>query len=388
MGEAKKILIIQTAFVGDLLLGIPLLRRLRSREPSAHITLYCRKGLGEYFLKSELVDEIVEVDKSSRASQSESANELRAQSWDWVICPHESFRSQMLVGSLKAKRKTGYKKWWNFRVFNERIIRPLGLPESLRQLALITANDPIVRDGLSKFSPHPDFRSFPELASLDSRELGVVPEWAEMGVPRLANLHSARGSSDVLKKVSTKVRELAETHKLVSNRGSGIVVLAPGSVWATKMWTEDGYLDSARELLKMGFRVVITGAKNEKDLAARIAQAAPGVIDLTGQTSLYESNELLALADLLICNDSGAMHMAAAAGLPSVAVFGPTTLALGYRPWQNQARIVQRNMSCRPCGTHGAKRCPLGHHNCMKSITAGDVLHEAGELLKRSSART
>ncbi len=369
--------------MGDLLLGIPLLRRLRIREPNAKLVLYCRKGLGDFLLKSELVDDLIEVDKGSRKSRKGSEQLLRAREWDWVVCPHQSFRSHRLVGTLKAKRKSGYKKWWNGRIFNDRVVRPVGLPEALRQLALVQASDTAVRDGLGRYARHPDFRAFPELASLDSRHLGEVPEWASMGVPKLLEVHAARAQSRTVNKLSEKVADLARRNDLCEKRGSGLVFLAPGSVWNTKMWTIEGYIETAREFTKMGFRVAVIGAAAEIPLAEKISAEVPQAMNFCGGTSLYESTELLALGDLLVCNDSGAMHMASAAGVPSVAVFGPTTLALGYRPWQTESRIVQKNMRCRPCGTHGARKCPIKTHACMTSIAASDVMHEAGELLKR-----
>ena len=330
---------------------------------------------------------MIEVDKSSRASRREAMKALRGREWDWVISPHQSFSTHRLVKSLRAKRKTGYRQWWNFNVFNERIVRPMHLPEALRQLALVQASDPNVREGLSRYGTKPDFHAFPELTTLNSKQLGAVPEWASMAVPRLSAIHSERASSKVLSKLSEKVAALARENDLVGKRGSGLVFLAPGSVWNTKMWTLSGYTDAARELMKMGFRVVVMGAGSERPLGDKIASEVPGVLNLAGGTTLYESTELLALGDLLVCNDSGAMHMAAGAGVPSVAVFGPTTLALGYRPWQTEARIVQKNLRCRPCGTHGAKKCPLKTHECMTSISASEVLHEAGELLVRESRR-
>lgn len=74
--------------------------------------------------------------------------------------------------------------------------------------------------------------------------------------------------------------------------------------------------------------------------------------------------------------------MAAVVGLPTVAVFGPTTLDLGYRPWQSRAIVVQNNLlDCRPCGLHGAQRCPLGHHQCMKDLKVERVIQAFSKLL-------
>ncbi|MCM2281143.1 MAG: glycosyltransferase family 9 protein, partial [Bdellovibrionaceae bacterium] len=350
---------------------------------------YCRKGLGEFFLRFGLVDHVIEVDKSNSVSRTEAAHGLRDQVWDWIICPHESFRTQMLVRSLRAKRKTGYRRFWNAMVFHERVRRPMRLPEALRQLALLRAADPIVEQAFASWASRAgeaaDFQRFPELASLDSRVLGEVPDWASMTVPHLSEIHQTR-SAPAPRKLSELCASIVAEMELNTRRGSGVVFLAPGSVWPTKMWTREGYTSSARELLKMGFRVVVMGAPAERELCEGIA-AESGADSLAGRTSLSESAEILALADVLICNDSGAMHMAAACGVPSVAVFGPTTLELGYRPWQNAARVVQKSMTCRPCGKHGANACPLGTHECMRSISSSDVLQNVGDLLADKADR-
>jgi heptosyltransferase-2 len=99
-----------------------------------------------------------------------------------------------------------------------------------------------------------------------------------------------------------------------------------------------------------------------------------------GTTSLADLVSLLATGTALICNDSGAMHAAAAAGLPTVAVFGPTTLDLGFRPWNTRAIVVQRELGCRPCGAHGPMVCPIGTHECMEALPAREVL-QALDLL-------
>ncbi len=333
-----------------------------------------------------MVDEVTEVDKADAASVAAAAARLRERDWDWVICPHESLRTHNLARSLRSARKTGYRNFWNRLVFDDRVERPMALPEALRQLALLGNHDAVVREALGSYPRPPDLKSFPELASLDSRVLGPVPPWASMAVPRLARLHEGRAEPATAASLSAAAAALARELALFGDRGSGVAFLAPGSVWPTKMWTREGYVACAKELGKMGFRVVLTGAPAEAGLCAAIAGAA-GAASVAGRASLAQSAELLALADLLICNDSGAMHMAAACGVPSVSVFGPTTLALGYRPWQDAARVVQLNLKCRPCGKHGAKACPLGTHECMKAIPASSVMIEAGELLARGAGR-
>jgi len=74
------------------------------------------------------------------------------------------------------------------------------------------------------------------------------------------------------------------------------------------------------------------------------------------------------------------MHLGSTAGTPTVSIFGPTILEFGYRPWNARAEIVQIDLSCRPCGKHGAKKCPLGTHACMKGISSRVVITAADRL--------
>ena len=358
-------LIVQTAFLGDLLLGIPLFKTLRHMLPRDKFVLLCRKGLGEFFLKSGLVDEVVEVDKKNKLSWKEAAQNLRAREFGLVISPHLSFRTALFVWGLKAKRKFGYARFFNFFIFNERVSRPMALPEALRQLALLVPLNQIWKSRLAEFEDIQAARG----GQGKNGDLVAVPEWADMSIARLIQLKKNFRSTG-----SLQAAQLESTRAIVARLGIStkdkIAFLAPGSVWATKMWTTDGYAGVARDLLNKGYRVLVMGTPEEREICESVVSQAPGAASVAGETTLYGSAELLALADILICNDSGAMHMAAAAGVPTVSIFGPTILEFGYRPWQTQAKVAQIALSCRPCGKHGTQVCPIGTHDCMKQVSS------------------
>ena len=126
--------------------------------------------------------------------------------------------------------------------------------------------------------------------------------------------------------------------------------------------------------MEKGESVVVAGSPAEHELCAEIIKGLPGTYNLAGNTDLYDMIHVLRPAKYLVSNDSGTMHLAAAAGTPSVSIFGPTVLKLGYRPWQTEAKVVQRPLKCRPCGLHGHKKCPIGTHDCMKNVPVSDVL--------------
>lgn len=175
-----------------------------------------------------------------------------------------------------------------------------------------------------------------------------------------------------------KVFSVAKENRLFEKK---TVFVAAGSVWATKRWTAEGYQCLGQTLVKRGYNVCFIGAADEKEYTAQIAAEVPGSVNICGETSLFETYQLFLKGTALICNDSGAMHLAAVAGLPTVAIFGPTTLDLGYRPWQEKAIVVGSEVDCRPCGSHGGAKCPKGTHECMTSVNELQVIDALNGLL-------
>ncbi len=332
----------QTAYPGDVFLSIPLLKRMREWDPENEIVLACRPGLGEIFLKYGIVDRVIDVNKKSRAGRSAAWRDLRGEVWDTIICPHESPRTAAWMARLRARGpKVGFHKWWNAVVFSKRVQKPVQYPDALRQLSLLAPVDRVVAD-LFADENFERFKSPVSRRSPFSLSDPEIPDWASMRI----RPHEPEGRK---------------------------IFLAPGSVWPTKRWTVEGYEELSRLLVARGFEVILVGSPDEHMICARIAAKIPEVKNLAGKTTLAELVDLLATGLALVCNDSGAMHAAALSGLPTVAIFGPTTLDLGFRPWNNRAVIVQRELKCRPCGRHGSNKCPLGTHECMTQISAEDV---------------
>jgi heptosyltransferase II len=162
-----------------------------------------------------------------------------------------------------------------------------------------------------------------------------------------------------------------------------LIALAPGSVWATKRWPSYDALAAllAEAHAVEGTRLVVLGAAADAPLAAAIASAvnardgAP-VIDTTGRLTLLGSAALLARCRVLVTNDSAPLHLASAMNTPTIALFGPTVPSLGFGPLASRATVVgQERLACRPCHAHGPMRCPLGHWKCMRDLAPEQVAH-------------
>jgi heptosyltransferase-2 len=163
--------------------------------------------------------------------------------------------------------------------------------------------------------------------------------------------------------------------RLLTNVDAGdrpVVALAPGSVWATKRWP---YYAELAQLLSPRARIAVIGAKEDAPLAAEITAAAgDATIDATGKLSLLGSAELIRRCAMLVTNDSSPQHLASAMGTPTVTVFGPTVPEFGFGPLaarSETAGVV--GLDCRPCDRHGPQRCPLGHWRCMRDLSPGTV---------------
>jgi heptosyltransferase-2 len=157
-----------------------------------------------------------------------------------------------------------------------------------------------------------------------------------------------------------------------------VVALAPGAVGPSKRWPVEYYAGLARDLTRQGCTVWVTGSLAENEIAAEIRAAdPPNVRDLTGP-DLRNAILALAAADLVISNDSGLLHVAAAIGTPSIGIFGPTS-RWHWAPLNPLAGTVEatNELPCRPCHQ---PRCRLGHHRCMRDIPVDRVLQETQRL--------
>ena len=163
-----------------------------------------------------------------------------------------------------------------------------------------------------------------------------------------------------------------------------IMALAPGAVGPAKRWTTEGFIALARRLTDDGAAVWILGGPGEKSVANRIA-AETGARDLTGN-DLRDAIIALAAASVAVSNDSGLLHVAAAAGTPSIGIFGPTS-PWHWAPLNPLAAVIETTtaLPCRPCHK---PVCRLVHHQCMRDIAPERVLEAARAALTKNGTRS
>lgn len=342
-------LYVQTAFLGDLLLALPVLKQIRYWNAKSSLKVVCRKGYGSFLEKLEVCDEVYELDKNHQA---QARRELSQQNYHTIFSPHQSLSTHRLVGHLKAQEKIGFWRFYNRFHFDQRVVRNLAWPEVMRQMQLLASVDENIAIKLESFAEQPN----------------VIPRWAQM------RLSAQTWNEEDLGRLKQKIPLWPEQKP--------IICLAPGSVWPTKRWSLNGFIQVAHALSQQGFSILLLGAANERALCESIHEQVNKSLVLAGELSIFESLMVLSQSQALICNDSGAMHLASLLHLPTVALFGPTVIEMGYKPWNPRAEVLHNpRLLCRPCGQHGGLTCPIGTHACMTSIEQTQVLQQLKDLL-------
>jgi heptosyltransferase-2 len=169
----------------------------------------------------------------------------------------------------------------------------------------------------------------------------------------------------------------AARRTLLPAGGARLAAVCLGSEWATKIWPTAHVADLVRRLDASGLQPVLLGGPLERPLAREIVAVRP-CIDTTGNP-VGEALAILSLSALAVGGDTGLVHAARALGIPTVAVFGPTSP--GVHVLGERERAISLELSCSPCSVHGSRRCPLGHHRCLRDLDADRVAAACREVL-------
>ncbi len=339
-----KILIIQTAFLGDVILITPLVRATKELFPEAHIDVLVIPQTREVLAHNPHVREVLTFDKRRHKMRAfiRMVRTIRNRKYDLAISPHSSATTGylMLLGGIPER--LGFDRRHAARYLTRKVPHLKNrhkIDKNLHLLSVFTDR---------KFSGD-----------------------TELFLPEAACV-SAAG-------------RLSES----TGNGKPLIALAPGSIWFTKRWPQTYYVELARLLSADGFNLVFIGGPDEKDMCNEIISTAGlNVPNFAGAASVTESAALLKQCDLLVCNDSGAMHIANAVGTDVVAFFGPTVQSIGYYPYREHDKVFEVDLDCRPCGLHGGYSCPLKHHNCMKFIKPESVFRHIKHSFESNAAET
>jgi heptosyltransferase-2 len=341
----KKILIVQTAFIGDVILITPLIRETKKIFPQAQIDVLVAKGNQTILENNPYINQIITSDKKSISDYFKCLFMLFRNKYDLALTPHRSARSLSLIFLAGIKVRIGFNRDIFRHLLTCKMRHPQKVHKAKKNLELLS---PFISD------------KFPKLQVSDYHLTYDDLDWSSELFPSETD---CQASSQYLK---TKKN----------------VAIAPGSVWNTKRWSKENYIKLVKKLSKHGFNLIFIGSKGEKDLAQEIInQANIEAYNTCGDLSILESAGLIAQCHALICNDSGALHIGNAVATPVFAFFGPTVKRFGYFPYRENDYLFEIDLECRPCGMHGHKQCPLGHHKCMKLIDVDFVFKKIYDYL-------
>lgn len=331
-----KILVRATNWVGDAILALPALRAIRRRFPDANIAIVARPYLADIYRDQNICDELIGYDPRGEhrgwSGREKLASEFRTKKFDVALLLQNAFDAAWLAWRAGVPERIGYARDARSVLLTKaiKVPRPGEIPlhEKFYYLELLRRAGWI--DGL------PDDRHIP-LHVPDSARYRALQTLLEAG----ARPNALR-----------------------------VAVGAGASYGSAKCWPPDRFAKAINDFLSQrDADVVLFGTAAETVVSIAIAsdlRKAP--IDLTGKTSMAELPALLSQCQLFLGNDSGAMHVAAAVGLPVVAVFGPTDPE-GTAPVTPHVSIVQQQPYCSPCFL---RRCPTDHR-CMTAVTPAMV---------------
>ena len=330
------LLVPQTSFLGDVVLTTPLFAALRQRLRPRRLAVLVRPDAASLLDGHPDVDDVL-VDDKRGATRGiggllRMASRLRAERFDLAVSPHRSLRTALVLAAARIPRRIGFADSRGAALYHERVPRDRRRHDVERNLALL------------------------------------APFGGTSGTPRL--------------RLAVQPTAAARAAALLPDGGGPLVGLAPGSVWATKRWTTEGFAAVLRALRADGARIVVLGAPAERALAEEVVRlGGGGATVLAGRTDLATLVAVIDRLALLVANDSAPMHVACARDVPVAAVFCATTPSLGYGPWGERARVVEVDLACRPCARHGGPRCPRGTDDCQRLVRSESVLAVARALL-------
>lgn len=331
--KLDRIIIIDLLYLGDLLFATPFIRNLRQNLPESRIDMVVNSNFFSIIEDSPYLDNVYSYNKEWNTRESINfTKKLRKNHYTLGINIHGNWRTAFLLKDIKPDYSVGYGGRGRGIFLDQVIERPADLHMVNTYLKLLEDNGYTVKD--------------------KNTEIGINP----------ASLKKMRGF----------LRENGYRGK------RKVIGLNTGGSWPTKRWPVEKFAKLADRLIaEYNCNIIFLGSKGDLSRIDKIISLMNNrPLVAAGETNLKELAVLESMCDLVISNDSGPVHVAAAAGTPTITIFGPSD-EKKYRPLGDKHEIVINELDCRPCGEH---KCPLGHHRCMEDIGVDDVLKIADKM--------
>jgi heptosyltransferase-1 len=334
--DFQRILIIKPSSFGDVIHTLPVLNGLRRQFPRAHIAWLVSTACAGLLTGHPQLDEVIPFDRKrfGRIGRSLTVTldfirfvrDLYARRFDLVVDLQGLFRSGFLALASGARVRVGFSR--------------------TRELAWIFYSHRLA-------VPDPDIHAVDRYYLL-ANSLGFADLPVEFPLP-----------------IDPQAR--TQVHQMLAEGGirpaQPFALLAPGTRWETKRWPAEHFAQTARVLRdRHGVPVVLAGAPDEVEAARQVAErAGPGVLNLAGRTRVPQLVALVAEAGVVLMNDTGPMHLAAALHKPLIAIFGPTSPAR-TGPYRRPEAVCRLDLPCSPCYLKRLADCPY-NHRCLRELS-------------------
>lgn len=331
----KNILLIKPSSLGDIIHGLPLLKSIKDKWPDAKISWVVKDIYADLLDGNPYIDDLILLKKNSLTlSVFSFAKRLRQGKFDLAIDLQGLFRSGFIAFLSGAPQRVGF--------------------ENAREQAAIYYTDKVEA----------------------SVELHAVDRNLKLAASIGCNIQKPEFEINISKEAEKKVSDFFRAIHL--NKKNPIITFVPGTRWEKKRWPSQSFSRLGNRLIKqLKANIIFTGSHQEMKLISEISVALQ---DPSGNATGFSLQELAALikkSDVLVTNDSGPMHIAAAVGTPVVALFGPTEPAR-TGPYTENCIVIKKEMDCSPCFR---SRCTKKSFECMEFITVDEVFEAVKKLL-------
>jgi heptosyltransferase-2 len=340
MQNGGNILVIQTAFLGDAILTLPMIQVLKKKNSESKLDVLAIPSTKEIFSASPYVDDVIVVDKRVKHKSIRALNnfikELRKKSYSKIYSPHRSFRSAYITIRMGVKETFGFDNS-SLKYAYKNIVKYKQTDHEIqRNLELIGEN-----------TEGNKWKILPEII-IDEAEKNKV--------------------ADIL--LSDKI-------------DTEFIAVAPGSVWETKRYPNEYFIEVIKSLVVKNEIVVLIGGDNDKFLCDEISfNLSNKVKNLAGKLSFTETIHLLRGAKLLITNDSAPTHMGMCADIPVLTIYCSTAPEFGFYPYNSKSNYLSYDkLECKPCGIHGYRECPVKTFDCGYKLLPNLILEEVEKIM-------
>ena len=327
----QRFLLIQTSFLGDVVLATALIEKLYQYYPAAAIDFVVRNGNESLLINNPLIRKLYIWDKRAHKLRNlwRIARSVRRESYTAVINVHRGATTGFISFYSGARSRRGFAKNPFAWSYTQKYIHRFSSPGDASFIHETDRNQQLIADLTDAFPARP--RLYP---------------------------------SD------------ADFERAAAYAGKPYICIAPSSVWATKRFPTDRWAALIQQL-PTDHIVYLLGSADDRAAADNLITlaACENVINLSGVLTILQSAALMSRAAMNYTNDSGPMHFASAMNAPVTAVYCSTHACFGFGPLSDKSRIVEvAGLYCKPCGLHGYSACPQGHFRCAYDIQLNDLL--------------